>query len=213
MYRIVLKIFNKSNLRIKKMIITLLVKFGEKEPWNEDIRQLFKECLGIQVGYGTYGTFNIGDFPRGSVIGNYCSISSNVKCFAENHPIRAVSMHPLFYEKEFGLSVEDIRERTNLTVGHGCWIGYGVIITSGCCEIGNGAIVGAGAVVTKNIPPYAIVAGCPAKIIGYRFEEHEIMKIEQSKWWYIRKEEYDSDIAAKVMNVDAFCKVVTNEKN
>ena len=73
--------------------------------------------------------------------------------------------------------------RNELFIGNDCWIGYGAIITSKCKKIGNGAVVAAGAIVTKDVPPYAIVAGSPARIIKYRFDEQIQKELEDSKWW------------------------------
>ena len=70
-----------------------------------------------------------------------------------------------------------------LNIGHDVWIGVNAIITSNCKKIGNGAVIGAGAVVTKDVEPYAIVAGSPARVIGYRFTEYERNLLEESKWF------------------------------
>ena len=91
-------------------------------------------------------------------------------------------MTPYFYKKEWGYDVQDI-SRQELRVGNDVWIGYGTIITSSCKVIGNGAVIGAGAIVTKDVPPYAIVMGVPAKITTYRFSEETQEKLERSKWW------------------------------
>lgn len=202
--KLLIGFYNRANKKAKNFIIKVLIKCGSKEPWNNTVRILKSVVDGIEIGYGTYGAFG-NAFPRGTQIGNYCSISSGVKCFAENHPMDYVSMHPLFYESEFGGKVKDNRQKTRLEIGNGCWIGYNVIITSGCAKIGNGAVIGAGAVVTKDIPRYAIVAGVPAKIIGYRFNEKQIELIEKSEWW-----KYDKDMllscAEYIDNVDLFCR-------
>lgn len=92
-----------------------------------------------------------------------------------------------------------------MEIGNGCWIGYNVIITSGCAKIGNGAVIGAGAVVTKDIPGYAIAAGVPAKIIGYRFSEKQIKVIETSEWWKFDKDKLLS-CAKYIDDIDLFCR-------
>jgi len=92
-------------------------------------------------------------------------------------------MSPFFYNKEWGgFDVKDI-ERSSLEIGNDVWVGYNVIITNKCKKIGNGAVIGAGSIVTKDVPAYSIVAGNPAKVIKYRFDEKTIDKIEKSKWW------------------------------
>jgi len=92
-------------------------------------------------------------------------------------------MHPFFIIKKLGLVKEDNISRSTLRIGHDVWIGACVIITPGCCEIGTGAVVGAGAVVTKNVPAFAIVAGNHASIIRYRFSEDDQKSILASRWW------------------------------
>ena len=90
---------------------------------------------------------------------------------------------PYFYNKKFsGFEVNDVK-RTTLSIGHDVWVGYSAIITSSCKNIGNGSIIGAGSVVTKDVAPYAIVAGNPAKVIRYRFDIETINELEKSKWW------------------------------
>lgn len=92
------------------------------------------------------------------------------------------SMSPYFYRKEWGFDVKDFVGQ-ELEVGNDVWVGYGTIITCACRKIGNGAVIGAGAIVTKDVPPYAIVMGVPAKITGYRFPEDVQEALEKSKWW------------------------------
>ena len=73
--------------------------------------------------------------------------------------------------------------RTTTVIGNDVWIGQNVIILPSVSVIGNGAVIGAGSIVTKNVPPFAIVAGNPAKIMKYRFSDDIINRIEQSAWW------------------------------
>ena len=100
-------------------------------------------------------------------------------------------------------------ERNELKVGNDCWIGCGVIITSSCHEIGNGAVIGAGSIVTKDVEPYTIVAGNPARILKWRFDKTTIALLEKSQWYNLTPEEllyfYDyinqpSEFAEKIIN-------------
>ncbi|MCK5509066.1 MAG: hypothetical protein KAI50_11185 [Desulfobacterales bacterium] len=75
--------------------------------------------------------------------------------------------------------------RNELIVGHDVWLGSNAIICSGCHRIGNGAVVGAGAVVTKDVPDYAIVGGNPAMVIKIRFCDSIIAKLLESEWWLL----------------------------
>lgn len=139
----------------------------------------------------TYGscfapTFNTGGTVE---IARYCSFGSDIHYFGSNHPVNHAVMSAYFYNKSFGgLDVKDV-ERKKLYVGNDVWIGHGVTIVSSCEKIGNGAVIGAGSVVTRNVPPYAIVAGAPAKIIKYRFDQKTIAALENSCWWEMTPEE------------------------
>ena len=91
-------------------------------------------------------------------------------------------MHPYFYNPALGFGVRDV-ERNGLNIGHGVWIGYNVLILPGCTSIGNGAVIGAGAIVTHDVESYSIVGGNPASKIKMRFEEGFIEMIEKTQWW------------------------------
>lgn len=126
-------------------------------------------------------------------IGRYCSISSDVRLVAGRHPTAEyVSTHPLFYSRTYPNAYlrtdfqeyhyVDDESKTLLKIGNDVWIGAKVIFLDGV-TVGNGAIIAAGAVVTKDVPPYAIVGGVPAKVIRYRFREDEIAFLQDLQWW------------------------------
>ena len=96
-------------------------------------------------------------------------------------------------------------------MGNDAWIGYGTHITSSCHSIGNGAVIGTGSVVTKDVPPYAIVVGAPAKIIRYRFSPDDIAMLEKSEWWLLSPTELKS-IANKTNSISDFCHTILNRK-
>lgn len=104
-------------------------------------------------------------------IGKFCSISWDVMIGALEHPTHTISTHAFSYRKQFGLCEKDINiPHKKVIIENDVWIGTGAIIRSGV-RIGTGAIIDAGAVVIKDVAPYEIVAGVPAKGIGYRFEK------------------------------------------
>jgi len=149
------------------------------------LREYFEKKYKVAVGKYTYGgcfnsSFNLGGTVR---IGRYCSIASNVHYFGANHPMESVSTSAYFYNKNMsGYEVIDV-PRSALEIQNDVWIGYGTIITNGCETIGTGAVVGAGSVVTHNVPAYAVVAGNPARIIRYRNTEEINNGLVTSKWW------------------------------
>lgn len=115
-------------------------------------------------------------------IGKYCSIASGAIIGVDNHPTNWATTSPHIKNIE-----KDIRFK-KVEIGNDVWIGANAIIVNSKkdnIKIGNGAIIAAGAVVTKDIPPYAIAAGIPAKIIKYRFSDEIISRLLQSKWWDI----------------------------
>ena len=93
------------------------------------------------------------------------------------------STHPLFYNPFLGYAEKDLLTRTELTIGNDVWIGHNAILLSGVSSIGDGAIIGAGAVVHQDVPPYAVMVGNPARVIRYRFSEETIGKLLEEKWW------------------------------
>ncbi len=120
-------------------------------------------------------------------IGNFCSVSWNVTIGPADHRYDRITTHSFLYNNIDNLRPEGQEAAYNrfipkCVVGNDVWIGTGTVILRGV-EIGNGAVVAAGAVVTKDIPPYAIVAGVPARIIGYRFSEVIIQKLQKLQWW------------------------------
>lgn len=123
------------------------------------------------------------------VIGKFCSIACGAKFLfnSANHTQRSLSTYifPVLFE-EWGLDVERIPDawdnKGGIVVGNDVWIGYEAAILAGV-TIGDGAIIGARAVVTRDVPPYTIVGGVPAKPIRKRFSEEEIAQLLELKWW------------------------------
>ena len=122
-------------------------------------------------------------------IGKFCSIASNVRINALEHPMERLTTHKVSYRpneyfKFIGLdqSFRERRQNRRVSVGHDVWIGHGAVVLPGR-SIGHGAVVGANAVVTKDVPPYAIVAGNPARFIRHRFEPEIAARVIALGWW------------------------------
>ena len=123
------------------------------------------------------------------IIGKFCSIACGTKFLfnCANHTLKSLSTYtfPLFYE-EWELEKSNITtawdNKGNIVIGNDVWIGYEAVIMAGV-HIGDGAIIAARAVVTKDVPPYTIVAGTPAKEIRKRFDAEVIEQLLIQKWW------------------------------
>ena len=140
-------------------------------------------------------------------IGAFCSIADRVCIGGAGHPIERVSSSPVFHEGKNILSVNfqnfPYKHTPKTMIENDVWIGMGAIIKAGV-SIHNGAVIGAGSIVTHDVPPYAIVGGNPARIIRYRFDEKTSQALENIKWWEwdsekIRKESYLFDDVAKFL--------------
>jgi len=142
----------------------------------------------VTIGRGTYGVNRNtiqGLSPDAPVtIGNFCSFGQETLIFSKadhalnlpsTFPLRTLLLHP-----ERG--DQDAVTKGAVSIGHDVWVGARAMILSGV-TIGNGAVIGAGALVTKNVPPYAIVAGNPAQLVRYRFTEHQIEALQHIAWW------------------------------
>lgn len=143
-------------------------------------------------------------------IGKFCSISSSVRVLTGRHAYKApyVSTSPLFYSIQNPFNTilvkrqlfdeyeyADKDNKIPVIIGNDVWIGYGVSIIEGV-TIADGAVILANATVTKYVPPYAIVGGVPAKIVGYRYEDDVIKKLLDIRWW-------ENDIEWIKKNIDS----------
>jgi len=160
---------------------------------NVKIGKLTK-IIRSSVGRMTY----IGDkcFLINTRVGRFCSIASNVRVVFGEHPTRDfVSSSPVFYkpgnifrlkwvnrEKFLEFKYTDQMTSRMIDIGNDVWIGFGSMLLNGI-KVGDGAVIAAGSVVTKDVPPYAIIGGNPAKVIRFRFDQLQIDKLLQIKWW------------------------------
>lgn len=184
----------------------------ENEDYNkEDI--IYKGCRIGRYTYGYKGLLQY--YPLAASIGRYCSINGTARIW-NNHPTEYVTTHPILdyprfyawdkyderkklcqtYGKYFdnaGFENSSLRNNRQVVIGNDVWIGANVVILPGI-SIGDGAILAAGAVVTKDVEPYAIVGGVPAKVIKYRFDKETIEKFLAIKWWNWEIERIEKNI-------------------
>ena len=150
--------------------------------------------MSIYMGAYSYG---VSGYFFGVSIGRYCSMGEGVQVGRHSHPLDFGSTSPLFYlaknqvlgniehESTIGTCFKPSRAPTTFkptVIGNDVYIGHDAFILPGV-KIGNGAVIGARAVVTKNVPSYAIVAGCPAMVKRYRFADDIIEELEKTQWW------------------------------
>lgn len=161
----------------------------------------------VKVGNYTYGPLNIYSYGGNSklFIGNFCSIAGGVEFLLnDDHPIDLLSTFP-FKVKICGEKYEAI-SKGDIVIDDDVWIGQGAKILSGV-HIGQGAVIAAGAVVTKDVPPYAIVGGVPAKLIKYRFSEDIINEMLQIDFSHLSPEQirdHIHDLYVPITNVTDF---------
>jgi acetyltransferase-like isoleucine patch superfamily enzyme len=174
--------------------------------------------INAQIGYGSYISE---DSQLSNIkIGKFCCIGTNVKNNFGRHPSNTfVSIHPAFFStagqagftyvgtQKFAEHNYYDKEQTIINkIGNDVWIGSHVLLMDGI-EIGDGAIVAAGAVVTKDVEPYSIVGGVPAKIIGKRFSEEQIEFLLKFKWWD-KEPEWINKNSAYFTNISEFISIL-----
>jgi len=176
-----------GKIREKRIRIDISSEIGRRalfEGYNSIGGQTWYEG---NMGYASY----IGKYSMiWADIGRFTSIGNNVYCNPSTHPFTppTATTSPVFYSNRMQVGVTFCNKilfnewRGKTKIGNDCWIGDKVFIAGGL-NIGNGAVILAGAVVVKDVPPYAIVGGVPAKILKYRYDEETINFLLEIEWW------------------------------
>lgn len=156
---------------------------ARNEMTSKRLRDTYRQRFAVDVGLYSYGCFSE-HRVRGPVrIGRYCSFARTARIVDADHPTGFSSSHPYFYDPAFGVVGQSRVHSRLLVVEDDVWLGHNAVVLPGCAHIGRGAIIGAGAIVTHDVPAYTIVAGVPARKIRDRFGAAEVRAIEASAWW------------------------------
>lgn len=198
-----------NNIKIKKTKNTLIKTLSIGENFNVGENCIISKGVliekNVSIGDCTYISSDT-TIDSNVQIGKYCSIARNVFIAPGVHKSNYVTTHPIlfnpYWRKKLNIKENNKydkvigKEEEKTYIGNDVWIALNAIIMRGV-TIGDGAIIGAGAIVTKDVEPYSVVVGNPAKHIKYRFEKEEIEKMQNlpKKWWDFSKEELEKKLS------------------
>ena len=169
---------------MRRVVLALVKRLEGGEMYSETLRAIFSKYYNIEIGKYSYGgCFNQDNIRAFTKIGRYCSFADGVRVINVNHPLEFKSTHPFFFNPIYRYVTSDLRQKNRITIGNDVWVGCNAIILPKVCRIGDGAVIGASAVVTEDVPDFAVVACNPAKVIKYRFSPKTIERIKASRWW------------------------------
>ena len=173
--------------------IKLLKKFI-KRLHPKRVKELHKKYPQYDIGRGTYGSPKIFTWDEGATlkIGSFCSIAAGVKIYlGGEHRMDWVTTYPFSVLWKSGRHIMGHpMTKGDVIIGNDVWIGTEAIIMSGV-KIGDGAIVGARAIITKDIEPYSVYGGNPALLLKKRFDENIIQQLLFLEWWNLKNEEIE----------------------
>ncbi len=182
-----------------------IIVFNENMKLEKGIGILAGKSLPMEMGVGSYSWSPL---DSSITIGRFCSIARGLNIIGGRHPIEALTTSSVMYDRHFSIVnfIEDEfgyvhpknpnkQKPFSVKIGNDVWIGANVTLPRNV-NIGNGAVIAANSIVTKDVLPYTIIGGNPAKLIKYRFDSETIQRLLASKWW-----EYNlKDISSLNMN-------------
>lgn len=208
------KLYKIRNHRLRKFIRNFIVRKEGGEFYSTTLRKIFKEYHQIEIGlYSHGGCFIPFQVDKNTKIGRYCSIAQTARVMNRNHPLEFKSTHAFFFNPIFKFCKENVNPHIPLEIGNDVWIGHNALIMPHVRKIDDGAVIAAGAVVNKDIPPYAVVVGNPARVVRYRFSQEKIDELLKSKWWEKTIEEIEIEINDFLKPFELQKDSSTNEKN
>jgi acetyltransferase-like isoleucine patch superfamily enzyme len=183
LFKFFYNIYRIQNRYLRKIIREMMLRREGAELYSKTLRKIYAKYHGVQIGMYSYGAFHQ-ILSSGMVIGRYSSMPRDLLVINASHPITHRSSFPFFFNPDLGyVDKLLIERRTKLIIGNDVYIGLDVTILPQVTSIGDGSVIAAGSVIVKDVPPFAIVGGNPAKIIRYRFSQDTIDEITKSAWW------------------------------
>jgi virginiamycin A acetyltransferase len=170
--------------RLRPLVLKLARRLEGGEFRSTTLREIFRQYWGVDVGLYTHGAcFQPWVVDRCTTIGRYSSIAHGARILNHNHPIGFKGTSGLFFNPELGLAPDWLTPFNPVTIGNDVWIGANAVLLPEVNSVGDGAVIGAGAVVSRDVPPYAVVLGNPGRVVKYRFPEETIARLLTEKWW------------------------------
>lgn len=187
------RLYRIPSINLRAIIRRQVTRLEGGEFYSTTLRRIFLDYHKVSIGLYTHGNcFAVYAFDQHTTVGRYCSIAHGVRVMNRNHPMDFRSTHAFFFNPELGRCKEDLVDFTPLEIGNDVWIGTNALIMPNVRKIGDGAVVAAGAVVNKDVPPYAVVVGNPARVVRFRFPENVIAQLQASRWWEKSIEDLDT---------------------
>ena len=174
-------------LRILKGKKGIYGEYGKNNHFAEGVLVYENARIGNSNYFAPYSLIN------NAVIGNYCSIGPGCRIGLGEHDLQAISTYPRVANGKGGMQL--LNPETPSVIGHDVWLGTNAVIRQGV-KVGTGAVIGANAVVTRDIPEYAVAIGVPAKVIKFRFDEAERKRILESEWFLCEPEQAKKIVSA-----------------
>lgn len=169
---------------IRRLIQKYVTDKEGGQNYSTSLREIFRRYYGVDVGlYTMGGCFVPYAFGASTTIGRYTAVAVTAFAATDNHPTHHKGMHGFFFNPALGL-VDEPSTFVPLSIGNDVWLGHNSIIMPEVTTVGDGAVIAAGAVVNKNVPPYAVVVGNPARVVRYRFAPEVIEQLLAEQWWH-----------------------------